>query len=928
MRPDQIREIHVVANTHWDREFRDSFEKTRAHLVEMMDTVLDILERDPPYASFTLDGHTILAEDYLEIRPERREQIARLLCERRLFVGPWFTLPDAMNIGAEAIVRNLLWGCRTARDLGGEPMRVGYIPANWGQPGQIPQILRGFGIESALIYRGISPHECPSEFLWRSPDGSEVLGHRFHRLARYNWYYRVHRPATRGKDWLDKDHTIAGSGECPVRVADGRARGAANFRLIAPEVKVLSERVADAVRDMLALEAGDASTPLFLAMHGHDVSVAHPLDPEVVRLADEALPDTRVFLSNLEDFMRRVGEELDRESAVVLTGERRMNLKEGFWTYLLPGTVSIRPALKVQNFEAETALAQIAEPLAAMAWTHGAEWPWASLDRAWRLLLSNHTHDAIAGCAPDVVSEDVAFRARQALDLADVVAEHAMAHLAQSAAPANLPSDAAALVAFNTLPFPRQEVIEVEVAMPSDLGESTVEIDTAEPLEEIARVRDSLFVDNPWDVPTITGVTNVRLRIATRLGAMSCHAITVAPGDSEIGAASQAARSHLSDELPPEVTRPSESALDNGLIRIEAQPDGTVTLTHHATGRVFQGAGRFLDEGALGTFWWPESPKRDRAIRSDGPAEIEIVESGLLQSTLQIRVRMEIPRECIGDARSEATVPLEIETRCTLRMGDLLVRVEVSLNNQARDHRLRVLFPTGIRTDHVDAGAHFDVIRRPIAHPDCDGWIEPFHGTAPMQGFVDLSDGEVGLALIPHGLLEYEVFDDAERTLALTLFRSIPIRLAVSEEKQEVLPDPGPLCLGPQRFQFALYPHAGDCHASACWRESQRFNTPVRVVQAGRGRGERGPASGLIRIDNPRIAVTAVKRAEESDRLVVRLFNASDRDETAEITLGFPAATVHLARLDETGIREIPVKGSAFSLTIVPHRIETLLITA
>ena len=225
-----------------------------------------------------------------------------------------------------------------------------------------------------------------------------------------------------------------------------------------------------------------------------------------------------------------------------------------------------------------------------------------------------------------------------------------------------------------------------------------------------------------------------------------------------------------------------------------------------------------------------------------------------------------------------------------------------------------------------DAGAHFDVVRRPIAHHDCEGWIEPFHGTAPMQGFVDLSDGEAGLALIPHGLLEYEVFDDSERTLALTLFRSIPIRLAVSEEKQEVLPDPGPLCLGPQAFHFALYPHAGNCHAAACWREGQRYNTPLRVVQAGRGRGDRGPASGLIHVENPHIAVSAVKKAEEGERLVVRLFNASDSEETTAITLGFPVSAVHLARLDETPIREVTVKGSAFDLTVGPHRIETLLI--
>lgn len=911
MRPDQIREIHVVCNTHWDREFRDSFEKTRAKLLECLDTTLDILERDPSYASFMLDGHAILAEDYLELRPERREQFAKLLRERRLFAGPWYTLPDAMNIGAEPIVRNLLWGRRTVRDLGGEPMNAGYIPANWGQPSQIPQILNGFGIRSALIYRGMSPHQCPSEFIWRSHDGSEVIGHRFARLARYNWFYKVHRPTTRGKMWLDKDEILASSKERPVRVADGRARGAANFTLHEPEAKVLKERVSDAVRDLLDLEAPDLSTPIFLAMHGHDISVAHPLDPEVVRLADKALPKARVFISNLEDFMARVEEELDRDKAVILTGERRMNLKEGFWTYLLPGTVSIRSPLKVLNFEAETALAQIAEPLATMTWASGAEYPEGMLRRAWRFLLGNHTHDAIAGCAPDRVSDDVTFRANQALDLADVVAEEAMAHLAKNAAPADLDADAAALLAFNTLAFDRSEVIEVEVALPPEIGDRPLTISGANAWEEIARTQDSLFVDNPWEVPTITRVTNVRLRMSVDIPATDSTLVTV---DSREG-----------DRCEAGDCKANSKSLDNGLIRIEANGDGTIDLTHRETGKRFSGLGRVLDDGALGTFWWPKSPDQDQRILSDGPAAIEIIENGKLQTTLQTQVMMQIPKECIGEVRSEETVPLTVETRYTLRHGDPLVHVEVAFDNRARDHRVRVLFPTGIAANQVDVGAHFDVVRREIKHPDCEGWIEPHHGTAPMQGFVDLSDGDAGFALIPHGLLEYEVFDDAERTLALTLIRSLPIRLAVSEEKQEILPDEGPLCLGPQSYRFALYPHAGDCHTAACWRQSQRFNTPVRAIQTGAGNGKK--SAGLIAIDDPRIAVTCLKRAEESDQIVARLFNPSDEAIQANVTLSPTIQSGKTARMDETPLADLKIADHVCSVTTPAHGIVTLLLT-
>jgi mannosylglycerate hydrolase len=921
MRPEEIREIHVVANTHWDREFRDSFEKTRAKLVEMMDWALDLLERDPEYKSFTLDGQSIVAEDYLEMRPERRELLSKMLRERRLFLGPWFTLPDAMNIGAEPIVRNLLWGRRVAGSLGGEPMRAGYIPANWGQPSQLPQILRGFDIPSALIYRGISPHECPSEFLWRSPDGSEVIAHRFARLARYNWYYVVHRPATRGKEWLDKDHVLAESAELPVRVADGLQRGPANFALAEPVVKLHAEQIAAAVEHLLELEAGDASTPLFLAMQGHDISVAHPLDPEVVRLAGEALPGTRVLMSNLEDFMARVTDELDREHAVVLTGERRMNLKEGFWTYLLPGTISARTPLKVMNFQAETALTMIAEPLASLAWMHGADYPRATLDRAWRFLLSNHTHDAIAGCAPDAVTDDVAFRARQALDLADVAAEQAMTQIARRLAPpVGGDRRAVTVIAFNTLPFERREMIEVEVALPPGIEEEPLVVRDAEGnpclSEEMSCQEDSLFVDNRWDVPNIAKVSAASLRVETHLPPLGHTVLRVAP-----------------EAEPPEIEEagelsPGPRLLDNGLMRLEVLADGTVSLLHRETGRSYTGLGRFLDEGAVGTFWWPKALSFDRPVLSGADVRVEVVENGPLAATIRTHQVMTIPREAIGeDSRSNRGVAMPIETHWTLRRGDPLLRIEVIFHNPARDHRLRVLFPTGIATDHGHAGAHFDVVSRPIAHPDCTDWVEPFHATAPMQGFVDLSDGEAGLALLPHGLLEYEVFDDHERTLALTLIRSIPIRLAVSEEKQEVLPDVGPLCLGTQSFHFALYPHAGDHLAAACWRQAQRFNTPVRLMQTGAGKGALPPQQGVIAVSNSRVAVTAVKVAEAGDQLALRLFNPGDAEEEVDIAFGVPIKSAHRARLDETPLGDLPVKGAAVPLRVGPHRIETVLVT-
>ena len=164
--------VLVVAHTHWDREWYASFQAFRVRLVDMMDSLLEILRTDPEF-QFTLDGQTVLLEDYLEIRPSRRKELQSYIRRNRVHVGPWYTQCDTRLIHGESIIRNLLEGKRIAEDFGGNT-KIGYLPDNFGNIGQLPQLLRGFGIDSFISGRGIG---CDAnEFIWEGPDGSEVIG--------------------------------------------------------------------------------------------------------------------------------------------------------------------------------------------------------------------------------------------------------------------------------------------------------------------------------------------------------------------------------------------------------------------------------------------------------------------------------------------------------------------------------------------------------------------------------------------------------------------------------------------------------------------------------------------------------------------------------------------------------------------------------
>jgi alpha-mannosidase len=154
----QKTQYHFISNTHWDQEGRFSMQRTRYMLVYMMDMLLDIFEKEPEFHSFHLDSQTVPLQDYLEIRPEKKDIILKLIEGKKLLVGPWFCLPDEFSVGGESIVRNLLLGHKIAKSMG-HVSKTGYSPFGWGQISQMPQHYKGFGIEFSAFYRGIN-HQC------------------------------------------------------------------------------------------------------------------------------------------------------------------------------------------------------------------------------------------------------------------------------------------------------------------------------------------------------------------------------------------------------------------------------------------------------------------------------------------------------------------------------------------------------------------------------------------------------------------------------------------------------------------------------------------------------------------------------------------------------------------------------------------------
>jgi alpha-mannosidase len=307
------RTLVVVSHTHWDREWYLPFEAFHARLVRMMDALLDLLDRDPEYRYFALDGQTVPLDDYLEIRPDRRGDIDRLVRDGRLLIGPNYMLPDEFLIGGEAHIRNLMTGIRSAREYG-KVMMIGYAPDAFGHIAHLPAILRGFGIDSVLIWRGVGDEATTSEFRWAAPDGSEVLA--------------IHFPH--------------GYGMLPALPED-------------------RETLAAALQNLRGMLEPFATTRYILVPNGSDHLPAHTGLSEVIRTANEVLEDAEMVHGSspmyVDNVRRELGDGLN--SLPLLKGEFRSSKRSN----VLPGVLSARIWLKQRYQECEDLLARYAEPL-------------------------------------------------------------------------------------------------------------------------------------------------------------------------------------------------------------------------------------------------------------------------------------------------------------------------------------------------------------------------------------------------------------------------------------------------------------------------------------------------------------------------------------------------------------------------------------
>jgi mannosylglycerate hydrolase len=833
------RPVYVVPHTHWDREWYEPYQTFRIRLVEMLDGLLDHLERDPSYSRFLLDGQLAMVDDYLEVRPEASGRIRALVGSGRVSVGPWYTLMDEFLVSGETIVRDLEMGMERASAFGGA-MAVGYLPDMFGHVAQMPQILRLAGMEHAVVWRGVPKAVDKSAFWWVAPDGSRVR-------AEY--------------------------------LVVGYSNGAA----VPDDAKELVARIAAHEEEV----AGFLLDGLVF-MNGTDHQTPQPWLGRVVAEANAIQDDYRLEITSLPELLPR----LPTEGLPVWHGE----LRSGARANLLMGVASNRVDTKRLAARAERALERLAEPACALFMPPEA-WPASLLGLAWREVVRNAAHDSVCACSLDEVVEAVNHRYHEARTIGEQLAARAMGALAASVsqpgwlvvnpAPRRRSGTVELWVAGEQAPEGAQVLSRrqgpaepVTLSVPearSVLGQirhsqigshtwvSAIEVEESEERIDVTIRADS----EPKGAPSVEAmkaeayaVTGRRPDALVRLHFVQPPASRVLARVADVPGFGWALWQPR-DPADPVRVGDDGLSMSNGLASVQVDPkEGTFSLDG------LEGFDRLVDGGDVGDTYNYCPPGEDLLVESPEAVSVRVQEAGPVRARLVLSRTFRWPAGEAG-GRRVGEERVEVSTTLELHAGEALVRVRTRFRNPCRNHRLRAHFPLPRPAAFSEAECAFAVVRRGLEAEG--GPSEKGIPTFPSRRFVSAG----GLTVVHEGLLEYELVDvgpEGAGGLALTLLRATGMLSQAEMPYRPVpagpfIPLEGPQMLGPVEAYYAVSLADADPYALA-----DDALVPMSVLRSPGG-GHRPPSGSALQVEGAQ--VSSVRR--RGPLVEVRVFNPSDQ---------------------------------------------------
>ena len=887
------KKVYIISHSHWDREWYMAYEQHHMRLIELIDDLLELFEVDPSFNSFHLDGQTIILDDYLQVRPEKRQAIQQAINEGKLRIGPFYILQDDFLISSESNVRNMLIGMEESRKWG-TPVMLGYFPDTFGNMGQTPQLMKQAGISAAAFGRGVKPigfdnqvleaenySSQYSEMWWKGPDQTAIFG-----LLFANWY--------------------SNGNEIPVEKEAALA--------------FWKQKLADAEQY--------ASTNHLLMMNGVDHQPVQKDISKAIHLANELFPDYEFIHSNFTDYLEAVQKDVPEDLGSV-EGELTSQETDGWYT--LANTASARVYLKQWNTKVQRQLENITEPLATMAYEVSGNYPHDQLDYAWKTLMQNHPHDSICGCSVDSVHREMIPRFEKADEVGKYLAQDSLEQLTAAIDTTGFPKDSFPFVIVNTAGMDKTGEAEITIELERKRFAEGIPEQLYQELENLPKRKYHVETKSGATIPAILSEETVqfgydlpkdRFRVPymarmikmtlplENMPAFSWETFALVEGEAKA-------------EEKETMIHQSGRIIENGPLHLTIEKNGTITMEDRKNKRKLNNLHIFEDIGDIGNEYIFKQPFCDQPILSSNKenSEVKVLVDTPEIAKISILQEMEIPvsaderlekeQQMVVEfryrkaERSKEKRILQIKTIMTIRKDSKKIDFETTLDNQMKDHRLRVLFPTKLHVEHHEADSIFEVVKRP--NHVSKSWENP---TNPQhqQAFVNIHDEEYGVTVGNFGLNEYEVTEDGQ--IAVTLLRSVG-----ELGDWGYFPTPEAQCLGEHRFNYSIELH-GPEEKFSTYLHAYAAQIPFSTQQIKHHEGTLISKQQYLTIKSETFAITALKRSKFSDKVVVRGFNMSSHLEKLEITKD-NGKTVILNLLEE------PTKQAVVPI-IQPYEIRTI----
>lgn len=849
-----VSRVHLTPHMHWDREWYFTTEASRILLVNNMAEILDRLENDAGYPFYVMDGQTAILEDYFAVCPENRPRVKALVEAGKLIIGPWYTQTDTMVVSGESILRNLLYGMRDCREFG-EPMKIGYLPDSFSMSSQLPHIFNGFGLQHAMFWRGCSERHGTdkTEFRWQSHDGSEVTAQVL-----------------------------------PLGYAIGK---------YLPEDE-------DALRERLdkylpVLEAASLTGDILLP-NGHDqMPIQQNIFP-IMEMLRRIYPQRSFQLSRFEEIFDRI--DAIKPQLALLRGE----FNDGKYMRVHRTISSTRMDIKQANAAIENKIVNVLEPLCSLAWRLGFDYHHGLIEKMWKEIMKNHAHDSIGCCCSDKVHQEIMSRFILADDMAENLIQFTLRKIIDNLQHDGHTADRLAL--FNFSLHPRQETVNTTIRIRA----SSFSLTDDQGHEVPYFIRDAREIDPGLVDRQIVHYGNYDpfmeydIQLCATLPAMGYVTLNVTPHQPGIS-------------LP---APQGDQALENDYYRVTVNPNGTLDILDKQTFRRYQQVLE-LENGSDDGDEYDYSPARDEWLLTSGHLTAEVsYQHQPWQSTATISLNMPLPRTLEDRAARTLSSEMPVTITVTLAKNSRRIEIDMALENRADDHRLRVLIPTPFASQTVVADNQFGCITRPVddaamANWEAEGWKEAPVPVWQLMNFAALQDGHQGLALFTEGLREFEVVGEKRDTFALTLFRAVGVLgkenllLRPGRPSGIKMPTPDSQMPGQQRYRFALLGFSGDHLQASVMQHARDYLTPVRTynkipydaMKLNLTDNKTPSRYSLMQKCISGTVLSALKKAEDDEALIVRVYNPSETQSLADsVQINTEVTGWQEVRMDETDV--------------------------